>query len=259
MLGSDLLTLDVWKARLEHQGQRFIKPEWETVTGFTLWPDASTVLITVTVDVDQPQYPHGRERFFLCVTEPEKVFRGVSCPKLHQERWRELVSRQPPGYWQDFLAGPGSWLLARLARFQRVVAWADRGLPWDGLDSLEYRQWGMVIPTAAAPFFAATAGPEATRPRLVPVSDGRFPDVVAACLLFSSVGLRDCYLADEAGTEVYQVQHHDKVVVSIPNVESRDQLLRRLEDAPWLFTDDSENRFPSDENQHLGGPRHTDS
>ena len=170
---------------------------------------------------------------------PARVRAGLSrpgCPEPHRTRWLELVSQQAPGYWQDFLAGPGSWLLSRLARFSRIVAWSDRGLPWNELDCPIHRNGGMAVPAAAAPLFAPAAGPEAARHRLLSASDERFTDAVAACVLFASPGMRDCYLADADATEVYLAHHHEKVVVSIPEVEARRKLLQELEEAAWLFT-----------------------
>ena len=230
------LTLDAWCGRLQACGHRVREPSGEPETAFILWPDADTV-VTVAVEPDGTLYRQYRERFFLCEPEPEHVFRVMGCPELHRTRWLEQVVRQPAGYWQDFLAGPGSWLLSRLARFPKVVVWGVQGLSWDQLDCSIHRGWGMEVPAAAAGFFAATAGPDALRPRLLPVRDERFVAVLAACLLFASVGLRDCYLADAEAAEVYLAHHHDKVAISIPDTAVRKKLLRELAEAAWLFTD----------------------
>jgi hypothetical protein len=230
------LTLAGWRARLEGRGHRVVEPNWATTTGFTLRPDADTV-VTVAVDPDGTLYPQYRQRYFLCELEPEQVFRVMGCPGAHRDRWLGLLSQQPPGYCRDFLAGPGSWLLCRLARSQQVVAWSDKGLPWGGLDCPTHRHWGMEVPALAAPFFAPADGPEASLPRSLPVDDGRFADAVAACVLFASVGMRDCYLADADAAEVYLAHHHDKVVVFIPDVGARGKLLQELREASWLFTD----------------------
>jgi hypothetical protein len=56
-------------------------------------------------------------------------------------------------------------------------------------------------------------------------------------VLVASVGMHDCYLADSAGAEVYLAHHHDQVIVSIPDGEARDALLRDLVGAPWVFPD----------------------
>jgi hypothetical protein len=230
------LTLAAWRTRLEARGHNISEPTWQTVTGFTLYPDADTG-ITVGVEPDPTLYRQYRQRSFVAEPEPEQVFRATGCPELPRGRWPELVACQPPGCWQDFLAGPGSWLLSWLSRFGRVVAWSDHGLPWDGPDCPDYRTWGLEVPARAAAFFALSDGPEASRPRLLSVADERFADAVAAGVLFASPGMRDCYLADEAGTEVYLVHHHEKVVVSIPDAGAREAVLRERKEAAWLFSD----------------------
>jgi hypothetical protein len=228
--------LDAWRQRLQRQGHRLVEPGRETVTGFTLWPDSETVVI-MAIEPDPTLYPHYRQRFFLCEPDPGQVFRVMGCPIPYRTRWQDLVAGQPPSNWQDFLAGPGSWLLSRLIRFRRVIAWSDRGMPWDDIDSLSQGKFGISVPVAAAALFASSDGPEAARPRFLSTDDMRFPDAVAACVLFASAGLRDCYLADVDATEVYLAYHHDQVVVSVPDVEARTTLLRELESAAWLFTD----------------------
>jgi hypothetical protein len=230
------LTLAAWRTRLEARGHHITEPTWPTVMGFTLYPDADTV-ITVGVEPDATLYRQYRQRFFVVEPEPEQVFRVTGCPELPRGRWLDLVACQPPGCWQDFLAGPGSWLLSRLSRFGRIVAWSDRGLPWDELDCPDYRTWGLEVPARATDFFASSDGPEASRPRLLSVEDERFADAVAACVLFALPCLRDCYLADEEASEVYLVHHHEKVVVSIPDAGARERLLRELREAAWLFRD----------------------
>jgi hypothetical protein len=230
------LTLDTWHGRLQARGHRVSEPNAEPETGFSLWSDADTI-VTVAVEPDGALKPPYRQRFFRCEPEPEQIFRVMGGPGLYCSRWLKQVARQPASYWQDFMAGPGSWLLCRLARFETTVVWANQGMPWDGLDCPIHRSWGMDLPTRATDFFAATAGPDALQPRLLPVRDDRFADVVAACLLFASVGLRDCYLADADASEVYQAHHHDKIVISIPPEATREKLVRQLEEVAWLFTD----------------------
>jgi len=193
----------------------------------------------VAVEPDVTLKPLYRQRFFLCDPEPEQVFRVTGCLEQYQTRWTELLSQQPPSYWKDFLAGPGSWLLSRLTRFRQIVAWSGHGLPWDLLDCPTHRQGGMEVPALAAPFFTATDGPEACQPRVLPVDDEGFADAVAACMLFASVGDRDCYLADADGNEVYLAHHHEKVEFLIRDATVRENLVRELEEASWLLADAS--------------------
>src|SRR5207253_1058875 len=136
------------------------EPSWKTVTGFTLFPGPDTI-VTLALWPDVLISPRYRQRYFVCEAGPEEVLGVLACPEPHRSRWMELVSLQPPGYWRDFMGGPGSWLLSRLVRIEQVVAWSDRGLAWDDLDCRTHRGWGMVVPAEGAPFFAPSAGPEA--------------------------------------------------------------------------------------------------
>jgi hypothetical protein len=245
----ELLSLETWRQQLAHRGHLITAPDQTGVTTFGLCPGPDTI-ITVAVDPDVTLRTQYRQRYFLCACEPERVFRLAGCPEPHRSRWLDLLARQPEGYWHDFLAGPGAWTLARLTRFREVIAWSERGLDWPGLDDPTHRQWGLDVPSAAAPFFSAAArGPEVYRPHLFASGDEHFADVVAACFLFASVGTRDCYLADAEGMEVYRAHHHDKVVVSIPDGEVRDAVVREITEAAWLFEDVSGYVFSGDEDQ----------
>src|SRR5262245_8314095 len=137
-------TLQAWRATLEGRGQ---------LAGGT-WPQPAGQ-ITVAAEDDRTCYD-SRAWHFLCTAPPMHALRALGCPKDHADRWLGLVAEQPPSYWRDFLAGPGSWLLSRLARLGTVVAWAEHGLFWDTLDDPTHHGWGMVVPQGAAVFFAGS-------------------------------------------------------------------------------------------------------
>lgn len=125
-----------------------------------------------------------------------------------------------------------AWLLARLHGGHWLVVGLlppHRRLvvPRTALDCSTRRSWGMVVPLAAAPFFAQ----EAFRPHLLPVDGDHFADAVAACVLFA----RDCYLADVEAAEVYLAHHHDQVEVFIPDPASRERLFRELQETGVPF------------------------
>jgi hypothetical protein len=232
---SEELTLDAWRSRLDAQGHH-VAPGRESAGTFTLWPGADTI-VTVAVEPDGTLRRRFRERFFLCESDPERVFRFTGCPEPHRTRWLRLVDRQPLGYWRDFLAGPGAWTLSRLLRFPEMVVWAERGLRWADLEHPHYREWGLEVPAEVASSFAAAGEADPFRPRVLQSGDELFADAVGACFLFALDDLRDCYFADREGTEVYLAHHHDKVVVSIPTPEARRELLEGIEETAWLFTD----------------------
>ena len=57
----------------------------------------------------------------------------------------------------------------------------------------------------------------------------------------------DFFLADPAGHEVYQMHHHDKVVVSLPDGPARRELLAELAGRPDVFEDCSGYRSTADD------------
>jgi hypothetical protein len=228
-----VLALDAWRSRLKSRGHQIIAPEWVSATSLILDVPADMV-ITVAVQADISVGPAYRNRYFVCEPEPEHVFRQIECPQPHRGRWLELISQQPDSYWRDFMAGPGSWTLARLVRFDQVVIWPeDRGADWGGIDAPAHRHWGMQIPSKAAPYFPPADSPESDVPRVINAESAQFADVVAACFLLSNVGLRDCYLADASGHEVYLINNDEFVFVSIPDLTRRTELLQDLDRAQW--------------------------
>ena len=81
-------------------------------------------------------------------------------------RWLGLLSRQPEGYWHEFLAGPGAWTLARLTRFPEVVAGLN--MVWTGrvwiIRAIETGGWSSLW---RLPLFRPTEGPVALQPLLL--------------------------------------------------------------------------------------------
>jgi hypothetical protein len=184
------LTPEVWKGRLKARGH--LVPAED---GLAVWPSPDTV-VTVALEADPTLRTEYRGRYFLCEPEPEHILNVVGCPEPHRGRWTELLLRQP----YDFLAGPGSWLLARLARFRRVVTWtAKEGCP-----------------------------------RLL---DGPLAEELASCLLAVVGSWEDSYLADEDARELYLAHHHEKIVVSVPYADVRREMLREFAGEGWVFED----------------------
>jgi hypothetical protein len=242
---SEVLTIDTWQSRLKLQGHSVIDPEHKPPVGFTLdWQSIECVVVGIDEDEGDASYPDER-RWLLVKPNVDEILRVLPCSEFQGTRWRGLVSRQPSGYWQDFMAGPGSCLLSRLARFDEVVVRPDQRSPWhtalawDQLNHITHRLWGMEAPPEAAAFFSETTRPCAYNPRIMCTADALFPDLLAACLLFASVALVDCVLADIAGKEVYLANHHDEIVVSIPEVEARANFLRQLDLVAGPYPDET--------------------
>ena len=226
---SQVIAIDGWQALLKAQDQDISRCPCGTETGLVLHLDPEKI-VTVALEQDVLVYPKFRHRYFVCSPEPEHVFGALSCPEPLRLRWLQLVSQQRPSYWRDFLAGPGSWLLSRLARFEDVVIWSDRILDWQGIYDATYRDPGMYFPEAGSSFFSPLRGePKPFSPCLTAVGQRDFADVVAACFLLVNYGGQDCYVADAEATEVYLVSNDEKVILSIPGVTLRDRIVQELE------------------------------
>ncbi len=167
------LALDAWRTRLEKQGHAIVSVQGEPLDFIVQFPPDT--IITIALIADWGVYPAYRNRYFVC-PEPGVVLRAANCPEPHRDRWLKLVAEQPPSYWRDFLAGPGSWTLARLLRFREVVVWSNRGVDWTGIDDPFHRAWGMQVPWEAAPYFPPLRGPESFCPHLIIVDQDRFAD-----------------------------------------------------------------------------------
>jgi hypothetical protein len=224
---SEELTITDWRTRLERKGHRILDTslEWPADSilnvdpaslprriGWELLPGPETIVTVANEDDGDPST-------FECKPDARLCFRLFECPEGYRSHWLELVDQQPPGgYWQDFLAGPGAWLLCRLARFNKIVVWADTDL-WDG----GYQEWGIHVLNPTRPFSTTS---NSSQPYVVGTDEERFVDVVAAWLSNASNGAKECYMANLEATEAYLAHHHDKIVASIPDAETRRALLK---------------------------------
>jgi hypothetical protein len=152
---------------------------------------------------------------------------------------------QPLGYWRDFMAGPGSWTLSRLVHFRHVVACGESGMAWEWLNNPLYSSLRLVVPEDAA---SLLSGPPDSL-RTLSTDNSRFADAVATCLMLASIALAECYLADQEGSEVYLLHHHDMVVASVPVFQTREEMVRELNEATDVFTDASGSGYPIDDEE----------
>jgi hypothetical protein len=226
----DLLSFDILRQRLVSEGHQ-VQCDATVPAGFTVFPTPD-MLITVA---SYPDFPFGEEFWVVPDPDPDLLFRQLSCPESHRSRWLRLVSRQPPSFWRDFLGGPGTWVLGRLARLSEIVFWADQELDWRKIDNPLHRSWGMQVPSAAAGFFAPAWNNSHQGPQVISVEEDSFPDVLAACFLFANVSTPNSYLADARATEVYVLNNDERVFGSVPDDRLRGDLLQELRNNPCFF------------------------
>jgi hypothetical protein len=147
--------------------------------------------------------------------------------------------------------GPVRWLLARIRRFERVLLWPKGGLR--GVDGC-----GFLLTTVGgeridqAPHLAQWIKSHAPEPAGVAAIDLGLSEVEDCQVIWEAANLAgvwsyDFFLSDSAGLEVYQLHHHDKVVVSIPDARARQRLLAELAGQPEVFENYSGYRSIADE------------
>ena len=228
---ANAIGIDSWKTLLKAQGHA-LRVDSPTAIALDLDPEK---IITVALEAHVMMYPEWRQRYFIC-PDPEQVLPSLSCAEPHRLRWNELISQQTMSYWRDFLAGPGSWLLTRLAQFEQVVFWSDRAWTWPGVYDASHRPSGMQVPEKGSAFFSdlsQTRQPFGPCQRTVHRQD--FADILAACFLLVNYGGRDCYIADSRARDVYLVNKDEMVIISIPETARRQQLLQELQQAGSPF------------------------
>ena len=232
------LTLDDWRRSVRLRGHPDTAPQAGKSWGFGAWPDYDTT-VELFGEEDGASCWYFRGRRFYCPSWAERSPLAADIRDPRFSRWNAIIVAQPEGCWRDFLAGPGTWVLSRLLRIRAAVFWSNWELSWDRLDCYTHRGWGMVAPDAAAPLFGPCPDGDALAPIELPTDNPRFADAVAACFLFASVGMRDCFLADASASEVYLATHEDYLIISLANVKSRRALLRDLWSAATVYVDDT--------------------
>jgi hypothetical protein len=206
--------------------------------------------VTVGLDVDGTLKPAYRERYFACRRDADDEPLLVRAPAFALQGAFAIAAERDPGN-NYFAMGPLRWLLVRVRRFERVLLWPKGGFRGDdGLGFLLMTGGGERIDQAArlADWFQRHA-PQPARVGAVFLDLSDLGDCQVLWEAANLVGVwsYDFFLSDAAGREVYQLHHHDKVVVSIPDARARRQLLEELTRQTDVFEDCSGYRSEADE------------
>jgi hypothetical protein len=177
-----------------------------------------------------------RLRFFLCEPNAETILVRGNCPHDLRRFWVELLSSLTPDHERNLLAGPASWALTRLSSHERILLWAEREPPWSQYYVHDLRSKYNTIINSASSVVPFGEGGSLTAFVLSPQGDS-FVNVLAACFLLTSRSCHNCFIADEGCAEVYQIHHHDKVVASLPDTDSREEALQHLTLNSDIYTD----------------------
>ena len=185
-------------------------------------------IVTVGMNLDPTLMPAYRCRYFACYLKSEED----PVPALRDDpsfALLEVARRVSMAYPGDdcFLGGPFRWLLRRIVRFDSVLLWpGNRESNSNGLLGLPEE-----APSPRKEQSSNSLGQDETGAVVLDLkreSDWRILWQVASQVSQSS---SDFFIADLECNEVYQMHHHGKVVASLPDGTSSQELLDEL--AGW--------------------------
>ena len=220
---------------LRRGGHRLWARNIEDPEGVEVWP-RSDLVVTVAMNLDVCQPADCRDRFYAVLVD------DGSFPILRHhpdfalpESFGEAAAAERRSY-GAFMAGSFRWALRRLARFPRVLLWPEDQIrspgqfmrdPWVLEKMPHLREW-----LSREPSVPPTAG--ALVLDLFDAADCQVLWEVAEQVEASPFNY---YICDPEGAEVYQLHHHSKVVISIPDARERRRLLEELSNYPDLLED----------------------
>jgi hypothetical protein len=204
------------------------------------------MIVTVALDTDSTLKPAYRERYFTCEKDEEEEPLLLSEMDFDlPEQFCSALALEPISSY--FMLGPMRWLFPRLAKSPGVVLWPKSKYRQPGgtwfFQNWEIDQVRLLHEwlSEVAPDIPSVGGIVLN---LEELWDSRVLWEVAN---FVAQSYHDYFLSCLDGSEVYVLHHHDKIVVSIPDHQTRQELLDGLTARPDLFRDCSGYTSPADE------------
>ncbi len=213
----------------EARGRLLIAPE----------PDA---YMTLARRVDVVLYRIRRRVFFLCKPDSPAIFAGSVVPEGLRGRWRGLEAQAIAGY-RDILASLAAWTLARLIPHDRAFVWAEKpnGYYPDYRAQLygEIEEW-LGTTVGSDSWRAHLDGDPSANVLALDTASEEFPFILAAYFLHASQHFAEIWFATGDGREAYQMHHHDKVVISVPEAAARDRIVADFQAKADVYEDASD-------------------
>jgi hypothetical protein len=222
------VTADTLRSRLVRAGQPAPDNE-DTPCATDVWPTPEAI-VTVAMNLDPTLMPAYRRRYFACClkseVEPVPALRDE--PAFALPEVARMIATEDQAE-DRFLGGPFRWFLRRIMRFDSVLLWPACREP----DS------GGAFPQAdlqGAPLLRAKLPPDSSGLAglgAVTLDLRREPDwrVIWEVATWVSHSFSDFFVSDVECKEVYHLHHHGKVIASLPDHDSRQDLIEDL--ATW--------------------------
>jgi hypothetical protein len=207
-------------------------------TNVTLPPSA---YITVGLDLDPMVRVTYRQNYFATYQDEVQLTPLLRdhCDFVLPERFASALFTDPgidpEAVTDGFLAGPFRWLLRRLTRFPRWLLWPDDSLR--DAYSFVHPIALVELPHLKSRLDAAGIGPPDLGAIVLERDDVSDCGVVWEAAAFVASDSENFFISDLEATEVYEIHHHDKVGVSVPDPAEREGLLEELRGWSDLFED----------------------
>ena len=230
------ILIDELKDKLESTGHCLVETK---AGGVGVWtpPEAR---ITVAVYPDATLHDPNPPNYFLCAPDARAILDNSQLTSDTRETWYSILNRFGGIELYDLLAGPATWALLRLSRYEQLIVWTN-GSRWkkdkDKEREDEYLEMvtSLGSPVQFKPWYTHLSKYTDECAYILPTRNDAFLNTFAAYILLCSRNFREISFTEPSFSEVYEVHHHDKVTASIPDVYQRSELLDSISGQPHLF------------------------
>jgi hypothetical protein len=246
-MGDRSLTTTELNSLLAGSGHSLWRGNAEDREGVEVHPSPD-LIVTVALNLDPCLRPAYRDHYFATWVDDDRFpLIGYEPSFDPPEPFTEAAARERRSY-GAFMAGPVRWLIRRLMRFPRWLLWPEDQIR--APDRFVRERWALEEMPRLREWLKR-------EPPVPPTANALIlnPADASDCQVFWGVaeqveaGFYNYYVSDLEGAEVYQIHHHSKITISIPDERERRRLLDDLSGYPDLLDDCSGYTSKSDEDE----------
>ncbi len=200
------------------------------------------IYLTVALRPDAVLFRRWRQRYFLCKPDPASILTRSSIAEPFRQRWQLMLGEIRPPVNFDGLKALATLTFTRLFGCDRIFMWLKK-------PNRYYPDYRSEMYSQIEQYIGSTVGSGRWRRHLdtnpwshalvLDPRDEEFPYLIAAYFLYSSNFFSEVYFSRDDVTEVYEMHHHDKLIVSIPDPFQRTEFLSFLTTNSAIFEDRS--------------------
>jgi len=137
-----------------------------------------------------------------------------------------------------YLAGPGTWLFSQLVRHGHTLVWGDGEARWSQ-DDIDRLVSDLRLPAPISSLFFPYRATPPVKALMLVAAEPKFARNVAAFLSATSRSYRDYYFSSHDCRIVYCINHHDEIILSVPDSTMLSEIVANLERLQRVFTNNS--------------------